>query len=156
MALTITPYVTIDEAWDYFNTRLEIRDWQMSTDDQRNRALAQATRLIDRLRFKGCKLVHNQANAFPRVINNNYDVSIPDAIKIATCEVAITLLDGTDIEQEIENLFAKSQSYAAVATDYDSDVVPDYMRAGIPSAVAWNYLRPYLCNPFKINLSRVD
>lgn len=160
MSLDITPYCTIDEAYDYFSTRLDTEDWDSANSELQVKALKVATRLINNLNFKGCKLDPLQINEFPRsyeqfntVIN---DTEVPDAIKIATCEIAINLLDGTDIEQEIENLFAVSQTYASVTTGYIGSVVPDYMRAGIPSAVAWAYLRPYLSSRRNISISRVN
>lgn len=154
--MNVTPYVSVNEAWDYFNTRLDIRDWETASDSQKLAALTTATRLINNLRFKGHKLTPTQINEFPRTNHHHYDGACPDEIRIATCEIAINLLDGTDVEQEIENLFATGQSYATVKTGYDSKAVPDYMRAGIPSAVAWNYLRPFLADPRKITLRRVD
>jgi hypothetical protein len=151
ISLDIVPYATISEAWDYFSTRLDTEDWSFANDDTKLRALKYSTRLINNLKFRGCKFDPLQINEFPREDSQ----TIPDAIKIATCEIALNLLDGTNMEQEIENLFTSSQSYAAVNTGYISGIVPEYMRAGIPSAIAWGYLRPYLIDPRKLSIRRV-
>ena len=151
MSLDITPYLAVTEAWDYFDTRLDSSDWECADDEHRLKALKTATRLINRLKFRGVKFDLEQVNEFPRDDN----ALVPDDVKIATCEIASVLLSAVDLELEMENLFTKSQSYASINTGYDGSIVPDYLRAGIPSAVAWSYLRPYLFNPRTIRVNRI-
>lgn len=146
----MTPYLTIDEAEDYFETRLETELWDYSSEEEKFRALCEATRSINRLAFKGTPTVSNQENKFPR----SPDLAVIQDIKIATCEIAYALLDGMNMEQEIENLSVTDQSYAAVRTGYNPQLVVGHMKAGIPSAKAWLYLLPYLINPKELTLSR--
>lgn len=149
---TIIPYVNDIEAGEYMATRLNTSAWDYATQTDRIKALSQATALINRLKFRGQKASSSQSNAFPRVLDHcNY---IPDDIKIATCEIALVLLDDFEIEQEIANLFNNSQSYASVSTGQIGDVVPEYTRSGIPSAIAWEYLKPYLCDPNTVTIRR--
>jgi hypothetical protein len=148
----ILPYVNDVEAGEYFSTRLNTSAWDYASQTDRVKALSQATALINRLKFRGQTALASQTNAFPRIIDHK--TILPDAIKIATCEIALVLLDDFEIEQEISNLFTNSQSYASVSTGQIGDVVPEYTRSGIPSAVAWEYLKPYLCDPNTITIRR--
>lgn len=82
------------------------------------------------------------------------DVDIPVDIQIACCEIAIALLDGRDIDLDIENLAVDSQSQAGIRTSYSRKYALEHVRAGIPSALAWNYLRPYLRDFRAVIISR--
>jgi hypothetical protein len=148
----MTPYCTVEEADAYFETRLNTEDWDDASDSEKLKALNMATRAINNLNFRGAPLLTTQQNAFPRVISGLTLNS--DVVAEATCEIAINLLDGTDMEQEAENLLAVGQNYATVSTNYNPNLVNEHMRAGIPSVVAWNLLRPYLVNPRTIVIRR--
>jgi hypothetical protein len=146
----IEPYADLDEAEEYFNTRPNSEDWFDLTSAEQLKYLITATRYIDRLRFAGCKTDPEQIYAFPR----SPDLTVPDAIKIATCEIAINLADETNMEQEIENLAVVNQTYGSVRTQYHEGIVVEHIRAGIPSAIAWSYLKPFLVDPTKITVIR--
>ena len=72
------------------------------------------------------------------------DTNIPVDVQIACCEVAFALLDGRDPDLDVEQLVVDSQSYSGVRTSYTRKFALEHIRAGIPSALAWSYLRPYL------------
>lgn len=150
MRLDITPYADVDLANEYFTTRLDTRDWDMATETEKLKALKMATRFINNLKFKGYKAISTQENEFPRSESEYGNISaiIPNEIKIATCEIAIQLINEIDIEQEINNLYITSNSFASVSTGKGLGIVPEHIRAGIPSIVAWHYLRPYLIDPY--------
>ena len=110
MAATITAtissasansYVTLAEANTYFETVPDSSTWTDKTDDQKNRALIDATRWIDNLNFYGTRCDNGQALKFPR---NNYQVddvelsctTIPNNIKYAQYELARALANDTD------------------------------------------------------------
>src|ERR1700752_5289149 len=107
MFLDVIPYSTLEEADDYFSTRANSDEWTYATDTQKTQALKSATRLIDRLKFKGVPIVTDQYNRFPRYIPNcsypTYPPPIPDEVKIATCEIALQLCNGVDIDQEVKS-----------------------------------------------------
>jgi hypothetical protein len=144
-------YVTLDQAEEYFSGRPNSDDWDTITDAERTKYLIAATECIERLNFLGTKTVDTQTLKFPR----DGDIENPEWLIKATCECAIVLADGMNMEQEIENLPALNQNYAGVSTGYTPDFVPEHTRAGIPSAVAWNYIKPHLVNPRNITLRRV-
>jgi hypothetical protein len=156
----ITPYININWADDYFESRLDSDLWDNTSDSQKTKALAEATRIINRLAFKGIKLSINQVLQFPRIIitetnNTIIQAEIPDDIKIACVEIAYSLLSGIDVEQEIRNIGTESRSYVASKVIYQANFVHEHFRAGVPSAIAWQYLKPYLVNPLNLTIIRV-
>lgn len=168
----MSAYATINEANDYFATRLYSDAWEMANAMDRTKALEMATRDIDRLNFAGYKhavwLLYEggacpcsnalseaellQANQFPR----GEDSEIPEDIKNATFEIALARLDGVDPDQEVQNLSVVSEGFASVRTTYDRDWSLDHIRAGIASAAAWRYLKPFVRSPLDFVIKRVN
>jgi hypothetical protein len=109
-------YVTVEEANQYFEERLFSEVWDNSTDEDKDKAIKMATRVIDRQPMKGKKVDPSQPLQFPRsfvgpreVIPNErrfqtnmgwWDQSeIPQAAKDACCEQAMFLLALTEYER---------------------------------------------------------
>lgn len=149
-------YDTVENANTYFSNRLYALTWSNSSDSEKTIALAEASQRIDLLRFKGNKVESTQDLAFPRYYGDDPDgtETIPDDIKIACFEVAMALLDGVDPEVEIDNLNLRSQAFSSVKTSYLGILSPEHFAAGIPSAFAWMYLRPYLVAGDSVKLRR--
>lgn len=149
--LTWNFYGTQSRANIYFSKRLNTRIWDSAIYSDREAALITATRAIDKLNFAGDKNDSTQALQFPR----GDDTEIPVNIEYATYEIALMLLDGTDMDQEAESLGVMSEAYSGVRTTYDVSYVNNHIRAGIPSIEAWDYLLPFLRDPTQLRLSRV-
>jgi len=145
-------YATLLEAQAYFDARLNTDAWDDSLVTDKSKALMNATKIIDRLNFKGVKTDASQALQFPR----DNDTVVPDDIKFACAEVALALLDGVDPELEFENLNMVSQGYANVRSTYDRSLPSEHIAAGIPSVSAWRYLKPYLRDVNTVDVSRVS
>ena len=78
---------------------------------------------------------------FPR----GADTEVPEAIRVASCEIAYALLDGKDPELELENLAVNSMGYGAVKTSYERSQLPiEHVVNLVPSSVAWRLLKPFL------------
>lgn len=173
MSVNLTYYGTLVEANQYFDNRLHERAWYGAKPADRPKALIAATRIIDALNFKGYKhtvyelLQSNpyatddeirtqeaaQALEFPR----GADTEVPEAIRIACYELAHSLLDGRDPELELENLGISSQGYESVRTTYARNQVPiEHIVNGVPNAMAWRLIRPFLRDEDAIRLSRVS
>lgn len=149
--LTTDSYVTtLAEGDTWFAGRFDSGAWDDASDANKSKALVSATRTIDTLNFLGEMTDDDQAHQFPRYEDEEY----PDDIISACCEIALALLDGVDMEVEIENLKMVSQGYGSVRSTYDSTLGSEHIVAGVPSATAWRYLRPYLRDPQAITLSR--
>lgn len=145
-------YYTVDEANTYFADRLNSEPWDAATNENRRKALAMATAIIDRLSYIGAKTVADQENEFPR----DDDTVVPADIKKASAEIALALLDGVDPEMEFQNLFLASQGYSSIRVNYDQVQPAPNVVAGIPSVTAWRYLLPYLRDPMELQLNRTS
>lgn len=145
-------YATSVEAQTYFDGRLNTDAWDDATSANKTKALSMATTLIDRLNFRGEKADSTQENQFPR----GDDTVVPSDVKNACAEIALALLDGVDPELEFDNLRMKSQAYGVVRSTYESDRAPEHYVAGIPSSLAWRFLKPYLRGAYTIDTHRVS
>jgi len=94
-------YVTVADAVAYFALRLDAAAWEEASEDQRSRALATATLLLDSLEWEGYAVSETQSLAWPRrvvffdprlgrLVRTD---SIPDRVANATCELAYHLLN---------------------------------------------------------------
>jgi hypothetical protein len=89
---------------------------------------------------------------FPR----GSDTVVPSEIEQATYELAYSLLDGKDFELELEALGISQQAYGSVQTSYNRNQAPlEHIVNGIPNALAWRLIRPFLRAADQIKLSRI-
>jgi len=148
----MTPYADTEFGDDYFENILNTAAWDSETDDDiKTKALKEATIWIDGLNFKGQKADATQENQFPR----GTDTEVPAAIKEACCDMALALLDGMDVELEVNDRRLVSTGYSAVRGTYNTGIVNEHVAAGIPSYRAWRKLLPYLRTATAIRISRV-
>jgi len=117
--MAVTAYVTVEEAATYFASRLHSEVWTQAADADKQKALVMATRAIDRQILRGRKTDAGQDRAFPRYP----DTAVPQAVKDATCEEALALLESGNsqrrkLQQEGVQSFSlgnMSETYAAGA-----------------------------------------
>lgn len=114
MTITLTEnentFISLEDAESYLETRLNIANWTNATEEDKKKALIQATLKIDNaFPFVGFKQNNEQALQFPRYkyyrldrvrpsiidqVNGNYeDIGTPKEIKYAVCEEALALLE---------------------------------------------------------------
>jgi len=152
-------YISISDANLYFETRLATEAWDYAIPTDRTKALAQATRAIDRLNFIGIKVSQTQQFQWPRILNPrrpNQSSSgvLPPDIQIATAELALNYLDGVDSDLEDELIGSQSDAYATIRVTSDPTVARDHIKAGIVSITAWRLLLPWLNDPRSIHLRK--
>jgi hypothetical protein len=145
-------YTTINFVDGYLRTRLNTLAWEEAVLENQEASLVQATEIIERLNFSGEKADSSQRLFFPR----DKDTAVPDAIQKACAEIALALLDGVDPEMEYQNLLMTSQGYGSVRSQYDRRQYQPHVINGVPSQIAWRYLKPYLRDPETVNISRVS
>jgi len=112
-------YVSLTEANEYFSNRLHVDAWSSASDADKEKALRQATKEIDRQLLKGRKTNPSQPLAFPRYP----DAEIPQNVKEACCEEALAILESGNsqrrkLQQEGVQSFTlgnMSESYVAGA-----------------------------------------
>ncbi len=134
-------YASLHEADSYMLYHLKKALWDRCTLDEKRAALVSATRSIDKLALRGTKKSANQTLRFPR---NTGEEEIPMAVKEATIELAIALLDGIDAEKEYQGLSRISRAYGPVSQHKDTSKIEPHLAAGIPSLEAWRRLLPYI------------
>jgi len=92
-------YVTLAQADAYFDERLDSTDWTGATDNNKGKALVQAARRLDQIRWVSIKADADQKLQWPRSAavdedGNTVDSDeIPQCIKDAQCEMALFMLD---------------------------------------------------------------
>lgn len=146
-------YGTIIGGNIYFSKRLRTEDWELASDEDKQKALFEATYMIDRLNYKGDRTNTSQKLQFPR----DGDTVVPRDIEYAAYEVAIMLLGGLDPEAEVRNQEISTSKFAGVTTQYHPTRSPlPYVMAGIHSAKAWRFLFPYLRLPGTVSLVRIN
>lgn len=145
-------YGTIDEAEEYFSTRLHTDAWDDAEELERTKALTMATKIIDNFNYKGTKTSESQENEFPR----GGDLEVPSEIQEACFEIALKLLDEIDPDIEIDNLNKVSSAFANVKSNYDKSFIPEHLAVGVPSATAWKQMLPYLRDAKSVTVSRVQ
>lgn len=137
-------YGTIAGGNDYF--RLSGEFWKRATDTEKESALIEATRAIERLNFTAT----GDAGPLHFSITDT-----PDDIAYATYEEANTLLDQhEDVNDITDALRVVEDRFAAVVTKRDTSWVDPHLNAGILSIRAWRYLRPFLASPNTIKLTK--
>jgi hypothetical protein len=168
--MDFTYYGTLQEAIDYFGHRLHETAWSDSDPADRPKALWAATQIIDTLNYKGVKATvyalastataaeireaeASQPMEFPR----GSDTEVPEAIRRACYEIAYSLLDGKDPEMELENLGVISQGFSSVRTTYQRSQVPiEHLINGVPNALAWRLIRPFLRDGDALKIVRIS
>ncbi len=173
MAIDATFYGTLDEADEYFANRLHETAWTEASANDRRKALIAARGIIDGLNYKGNKhSVYTLLQANPSATQDEIRASeasqplefprgahaeVPEAIRVASYEIAYALLDGKDPELELENLAVNSMGYGAVKTSYERSQLPiEHIVNLVPSSVAWRLLKPFLRDSDALKLLRLS
>lgn len=163
----------IAEAQSYFDQRLHEFAWSAASVADREKALIAATRLVDGLNYKGYKnavyllleatpdatveAVQAAEATQPLEFPRGADTEVPEAIRIATYELAHSLLDNKSPEMELETLAVTSMGYGGVRTSFERSQVPlEHIINLIPNALAFRLLKPFLRDDDAVKLSRVS
>lgn len=129
-------YIDIDGADEYFAGRLHAESWGQADDSTKEKALKQATKIIDRQRLNGRKTDPAQPLAFPR----HPDTEIPQAVKEACCEEALALLErGNSQRRKLQQEGVQSFSLGNMSETFATGA-----GKGLLSQEAKELLRPWL------------
>lgn len=113
--------------------------WNALADTDKEILLRKATQIIDRQPLAGIRAIWNQTLEFPRVTYSDYQsdiwhspdwwyplaltLTVPDAVKHAQCEIALSLVAGTSARVQMQregvrsfNLGGLSESYVGTQT----------------------------------------
>lgn len=129
-------YCTIEYADEYFKKRLHAESWGETSEADKEKALKQATRAIDRQLLKGRKTNPEQELAFPRYP----DTEVPGAVKEACCEEALAILErGNSQRRKLQQEGVQSFTLGNMSETYAPGV-----GRGLISKEAKELLRPWL------------
>jgi len=145
-------YADISFADSYFDERYGADSWVESSEQNKTKLLKTATMIIDQLNFAGEKSEEDQTNEFPR----GSDTEVPLNIKRACCEIALAILDGRDVNQDYDALFDAASFFDVGRLNRSTDDIHIMKIHGIPSIIAWGFLRPFLRDGSVITLQRVS
>jgi RNase P subunit RPR2 len=138
----ILSYVSLTEANEYFSDRLHADAWAEAADADKEKALAMATKAIDRQPLKGRKTDLVQEMAFPRYP----DTEVPQAIKEACCEEALAILErGNSQRRRLQKEGVQSFTLGNMSETY----APGSGK-GLLSQEAKELLRPWLIGAVNI------
>ena len=65
-------YCTVEEAEQYFATKLDASQWKTLNDDDKAKVLVEATRKLNTLKYEGFPVSTEQPLAFPRYFKPNF------------------------------------------------------------------------------------
>jgi len=138
MSITVgeNSYIDIAGADEYFSGRLHAEIWAGATEPDKDKALRQATKVIDRQPLKGKKTDAEQTLAFPRYP----DKEVPQAVIEACCEEALALLErGNSQRRTLQQEGVQSFSLGNM-----SETFVQGAGRGLLSQEAKELLRPWL------------
>jgi hypothetical protein len=159
--VAIVPYADRTYADAYFAERLDTATWDATANATKDKALKQATSMIDQLPLVGEKCTSAQARAFPRNLDTGCadgSGAVPEEVTQACCEVARALLEGLTLEALALQANVKSENVGDASVSYGSargqlGVYDD--NYGLPSTAAAQLLAPWLADADRIDLVRV-
>jgi hypothetical protein len=129
-------YCTIEEANEYFSGRLHAESWGQADESTKEKALKQATKIIDRQLLRGRKTNPEQELAFPR----HPDTEIPAAVKEACCDEALAILErGNSQRRKLQQEGVQSFSLGNMSETYVAGA-----GKGLLSQEAKELLKPWL------------
>ena len=144
-------YITLAAAETYFESRLDITAWDAATDDDKNRALATATRLLDSMYvWASVAATEAQRLHWPRTFmldakrrDTIGSTVIPEELGFATAELANTLLvSDRTLDSDVETQGLTKLVAGSVELEFKDSVfakiIADIVVNLIPSH--WGYL----------------
>lgn len=130
-------YATVEEANEYFSV-IYGSEWENISENQKQKLLLTATRIIDRQDYQGQKVDENQPLKFPRIINGKE--TSEDLLIIACCELATDIysdngVDGVNNLKSV-SLGDSSVSFAEGENSCEDDLIierylSDYLLGGV-------------------------
>ena len=146
-------YGTLASADAYWLAKMDYDQlWAGQPDSEKTKALVTATQLIDALNFQGSKTVSTQELEFPR----GTDTIVPTKIEEACYEIAYAILDGRDPEKDLEHINAQTVGYGTARLRVNAAKAPESKVHGIPSELAWKWLKPFLRDKGSLTFVRVS
>jgi len=147
----VNSYVSLEEAENYFETRIDSGAWHNADDEDRESALVTATSIIDENQFIGVAVSSTQSLAWPRKEATYFDPKynsmispgineIPLRIKLGTFELAYQLLSNENLLDQKSQTFEKVSIGSITIEDSNNDVT----RTSITPHLTRKFIKPLL------------
>lgn len=143
-------YTDTAYAAEYFSTRLNVSAWDTAGVNDQQKALYEATRIIDGLPLISTKAIKDQELRFPRY----NQLEVPVDVLEACCDIALALLVGVSPEHEYNLLSRSTKGYVTTRQQKETSMVEPHIAAGVPSFDAWKKLVKYIRRFEDFNLER--
>jgi len=151
LVLNTNSYVTVANADDYFETRIDSANWDSASNNDKEDALVTATQIIDNNPWIGSAVSSSQALAWPRKNARYYDLrmgqeisisdsTVPDLVKIGVYEQALHLLNNEDLLAQTTQTYESISIGSISLSDSNNDVT----RISITPAFVIKPLRPLI------------
>lgn len=153
LTLNVNSYVTVNEAEDYFDTRIDAGAWHSADADDKESALVTATLILDENQFIGAAVSSTQSLAWPRENAEYFDTKlnlwveiqsteVPSRIKLAVYEMAFHLLANQDLLNNTAQTFERIKVGSIELEDNANNYVPPPFM----SDIARKFIKPLLLN----------
>lgn len=167
--MAITPYADLAYADAYFADLLYGAEWESFSASKREKALAQATRSLDRLNWRGRvneAFITEPGRAWPRAqymqpMNEAPTETVPDSVRVACAETALAIL-----QNRTEEALAKqggevsSERIGNVSVSYRQGTasLPALLRktAGLGSLAAYQAISIFLADGRSVRFTRIN
>jgi hypothetical protein len=129
----INSYVTLAEAADFFENRVDVAAWVAASDSIKGQALVTATGILDTLNWTGVVVSESQSLAFPRIgfyfdPKLGYEIylpeTVPNRIIIATYELAYHLLNNDGLLDDTGTVHNLSISTISIDIKSTANLIP--------------------------------
>lgn len=149
-------------AANYITTDAKYIVWSALTSANKEVLLRKAAQIIDRQPLTGYKYLTTQTMQFPRYTYSEYndndkylhpllrkngfysDDTVPEAVKNAQCEIAISLAQGTNERAEMQRQGVKSFSIGNLSETFTGN------QNSVPSHEAKQLLAPFIGGGFRV------
>ena len=152
--LTANSFVDVAGADSYFSARLYSGKWDSAATEDKEKALKQATRMLDQIDWRGAKSLATNSLRWPRSAVTDRDNillsadSIPVFLKSAACELAINFLDSDSTKTSNQDTALIKRVKAgpidvefAVADEADNNAIDGNVMLLISHYIASNEMR---------------
>lgn len=150
-------YVSNSDADTYFGDRLNSGKWTDADETTQDQALVTATSIIEREKFLGARTSDSQDLEFPRTgLTDRYgdavaDNAIPEEVKLATYEMAISLLTNSALQTK-GNVSSSRKSVTTGEVEVEYFANKDPRGSATLPPVVYQYLKYFIDNSYSVGV----
>lgn len=132
-------YATVEESNEYFAV-IYGSEWETISENQKQKLLITATRVIDRKDYQGEKVEENQPLKFPRIIEG--EQTSEEKLIVACCELAANIYSDGGVDKTMSNIKSVSLGDSSISfiesgkTESEDDLIiekflSEYLMGGV-------------------------